>query len=180
MRSTCSLAFLFLVTSVAAAQDDAAEGGLVDETFEGLEWRALGPALMSGRIADIAIHPEKPSTWYVAVGSGNVWKTTNAGTTIDADLRYGDEPQRWLVLGRRRDARPERGPTSIWVGTGENVSGRHVGYGDGVYRSSIERRRELEKHMGLDRLSEHIGPVLSSTRGIRTSSSWPPKGPLWS
>ena len=36
---------------------------------------------MSGRIADIAIHPRDQSTWYVAVGSGNLWKTTNAGTT---------------------------------------------------------------------------------------------------
>ena len=26
-------------------------------------------------------------------------------------------------------------PEIVWVGTGENVSGRHVGWGDGVYRS---------------------------------------------
>ena len=26
-------------------------------------------------------------------------------------------------------------PDIVWVGTGENVSGRHVGYGDGIYRS---------------------------------------------
>jgi photosystem II stability/assembly factor-like uncharacterized protein len=42
---------------------------------------------MSGRVADIAVHPDDQSTWYVAVGSGNLWKTTNAGTTWDADLR---------------------------------------------------------------------------------------------
>ena len=30
---------------------------------------------MSGRIADIAIHPNHENTWYVAVGSGGVWKT---------------------------------------------------------------------------------------------------------
>ena len=50
-------------------------------TFSGLEWRGIGPALMSGRIADIAVHPHDQSVWYVAVGSGGVWKTTNAGTT---------------------------------------------------------------------------------------------------
>ena len=49
--------------------------------FDGLKLRALGPALMSGRIADIAIDPTDPSTWYVAVGSGGVWKTVNGGTT---------------------------------------------------------------------------------------------------
>ena len=47
----------------------------------GLTMRGIGPAFMGGRIADIAIHPSKPSTWYLAVGSGGVWKTTNAGTT---------------------------------------------------------------------------------------------------
>jgi photosystem II stability/assembly factor-like uncharacterized protein len=36
---------------------------------------------MSGRIADIAIHPGDDNTWYVAVASGGVWKTTNAGVT---------------------------------------------------------------------------------------------------
>jgi len=50
-------------------------------SFKGLELRSIGPALMSGRIADIAIHPADPSLWYVAVGSGGVWKTINAGTT---------------------------------------------------------------------------------------------------
>ena len=46
-----------------------------------LKFRAIGPALMSGRIADIAVDRVKPNTWYVAVGSGNLWKTVNAGTT---------------------------------------------------------------------------------------------------
>ena len=51
------------------------------KAFDGLKLRAIGPALNSGRIADIAIHPTTTSTMYVAVGSGGVWKTVNAGTT---------------------------------------------------------------------------------------------------
>jgi len=43
--------------------------------------RNVGPAFLSGRIADIAVHPNNESVWYVAVGSGGVWKTENAGTT---------------------------------------------------------------------------------------------------
>ena len=50
--------------------------------FSGLKFRSIGPAFMSGRIADIAIHPQKASTWYVAVGSGGVWKTRDAGQTL--------------------------------------------------------------------------------------------------
>ena len=48
-----------------------------------IPWRSVGPALMSGRIADLAIDPENPNVWYVAAGSGGVWKTTNAGTNDD-------------------------------------------------------------------------------------------------
>ncbi|MGA1392204.1 MAG: WD40/YVTN/BNR-like repeat-containing protein, partial [Phycisphaerales bacterium] len=47
----------------------------------GLKFRSIGPALMSGRVSDIAVDPVKPQIWYVAMGSGNLWKTTNAGTT---------------------------------------------------------------------------------------------------
>ena len=51
------------------------------DPFKSLEFRNIGPAMTSGRVIDIAIHPNDRSTWYVAVGSGGVWKTTNAGTT---------------------------------------------------------------------------------------------------
>ncbi len=49
-----------------------------------LRWRSVGPALISGRISDLAIHPTRRATWYVATASGGLWKTTNAGTTFDA------------------------------------------------------------------------------------------------
>ena len=49
----------------------------------GLSFRSIGPALTSGRIADFAVHPTKKSTYYVAVASGGVWKTVNAGTTFE-------------------------------------------------------------------------------------------------
>ncbi len=52
-----------------------------DDNFTGLKFRSIGPALMSGRISDVAVHPEDENTWYLAVGSGNVWKTVNAGVT---------------------------------------------------------------------------------------------------
>ena len=70
-----------LVMLSAHAQDED-EGPLSEGTFKGMELRPIGPALMSGRIADVAIHPDFPNTWYVGVGSGGVWRTTNAGTTF--------------------------------------------------------------------------------------------------
>ncbi|HEX7024734.1 MAG TPA: hypothetical protein VF187_07945, partial [Gemmatimonadales bacterium] len=43
--------------------------------FGGLRFRSIGPAMTSGRIGEIAIHPGNRSVWYVAVHSGGVWKT---------------------------------------------------------------------------------------------------------
>ena len=49
--------------------------------LSGLKWRSLGPAFMSGRISDIDWDPKDSSVWYVAAGSGGVWKTKNAGVS---------------------------------------------------------------------------------------------------
>ncbi|MGW8268479.1 MAG: hypothetical protein ACWGSQ_19080, partial [Longimicrobiales bacterium] len=46
-----------------------------------LALRNIGPALVSGRISDVAVDPRNRSVWYVGVSSGGVWKTTNRGTT---------------------------------------------------------------------------------------------------
>ena len=72
--------FIFSFNS-AQAQDKKEEKVSVKAALSGFKFRSIGPAFMSGRIADIAIDPENENTWYVAVGSGGVWKTTNAGTT---------------------------------------------------------------------------------------------------
>jgi len=138
-------------------------------TFSGLKFRSIGPAFMSGRIADIAIHPEKPSTWYVAVGSGGVWKTTNAGTTwmplFDAQASYSTG---CVTIDPNN-------PNVIWVGTGENVGGRHVGYGDGVYRS--EDGGKSWKNMGLKE-SHHISRILVHPQD--PDILWvAAQGPLW-
>ena len=61
--------------------DGADDKPMSSGTFSGLKWRSIGPALMSGRIGDFAVNPENHSEYYVAVCSGGVWKTVNAGTT---------------------------------------------------------------------------------------------------
>lgn len=65
----------------AQANDEEDSSPLSSSNFEAFSLRNIGPAFMSGRIADIIIVPDDPATWYVAVGSGGVWKTENAGTT---------------------------------------------------------------------------------------------------
>ncbi|MGB5820493.1 MAG: glycosyl hydrolase [Saonia sp.] len=143
---------------------------LTAETFSGLEFRNLGPALTSGRIADIAIHPENESIWYVAVGSGGVWKTTNAGTTWKPIF---DKQTSYSIGCITIDP---NNPRTIWVGTGENVGGRHVGFGDGVYVSKDDGK--TWNNMGLKQ-SEHISKIIIHPEN--PDVIWvAAQGPLWS
>src|SRR5262249_40787233 len=50
-------------------------------TFTGLRLRSVGPAVTSGRVTGIAVHPRDRGHYFVAAASGGVWMTTNAGTT---------------------------------------------------------------------------------------------------
>ena len=134
-----------------------------------LKLRNIGPAFLSGRIADIAIHPDDNDTWYVAVGSGGVWKTENSGTT-------------WQPLFDKENSYSTGSVTIdpsntniIWVGTGENVGGRHVGYGDGVYKS--EDGGQSWKNMGL-KTSEQISEIIVHPEDSKII--WvAAQGPLW-
>ena len=102
-----------------------------DDNFTGLKFRSIGTALMSGRISDVAVHPEDENTWYLAVGSGNVWKTVNAGVTWDPIF---DDQGSYSIGCVTIDP---NNPLVVWVGTGEDLGGRHFGYGDGIYRSEM-------------------------------------------
>ncbi|MHB8094666.1 MAG: WD40/YVTN/BNR-like repeat-containing protein [Candidatus Aminicenantales bacterium] len=136
----------------------------------GLKFRNIGPALMSGRIADLAVHPGNRNVWYAAVGSGGVWKTANAGATWTP--LFDDQPSYSIGCLSLDPKNPE----VIWVGTGENVSGRHVAYGDGVYKS-LNGGKTWTK-MGLPD-SEHIGRILIDPRDSSVVYV-AAEGPLWS
>lgn len=165
---TCLLATTVFSLSAAAATDP--RPGMDEKTFSGLKWRGVGPALMSGRIADIAVDPDRRSTWYVAVGSGGVWKTDNRGTTWTPVF---DGQGSYSIGAITLDPNDSN---VVWVGTGENVSGRHVGFGDGVYRS-LDRGATWE-NMGL-KDSEHIGMIRIDPRDSNVIYV-AAQGPLWS
>ncbi len=138
-------------------------------TFEGLAFRNLGPAITSGRIGDIAVHPVHKDTWYVLVASGGLWKTENAGTTwtpiFDGEGSYS--------LGCV--TLDPKNPLTLWVGSGENNSQRSVGYGDGVYKSKDGGK--TWENMGL-KASEHIAKILIDPRDSNVVYV-AAQGPLW-
>ena len=139
-------------------------------SLNAFKFRNVGPAFLSGRIADIAIHPNNENIWYVAVGSGGVWMTDNAGTTWKPI--FDSQP----VYSIGSVTIDPSNPSIIWVGSGENVGGRHVGYGDGVYKSTDGGKSW--KNMGLKK-SEHISEIIvhpDDSNVVYVAS----QGPLWS
>jgi photosystem II stability/assembly factor-like uncharacterized protein len=138
-------------------------------TFNGLRMRSIGPAFTSGRISGFAVDPNKPSNYYVAVASGGVWKTVNAGITWTPIF---DNEASYSIGAITLDP---KNPLTVWVGTGENNSQRSVSYGSGLYKSEDGGRSW--RNVGL-KTSEHIGRIAIDPKDsnvVYVAS----QGPLW-
>jgi photosystem II stability/assembly factor-like uncharacterized protein len=134
-----------------------------------LKFRSIGPAMISGRIIDLAVNPENTSEYYVAVASGGVFKTENGGISY---FPIFDSQKSYSIGCITIDP---NNTNVIWVGTGENNSQRSVSWGDGVYKS-LDGGKSW-KNMGLKK-SEHIGKILIDPRN--SNVIWvASQGPLW-
>ena len=138
--------------------------------FGGFKFRSIGPALVSGRIVDLAVNPKNTSEYYVASANGGVWKTTNAGVTYTPIFDNEGSCSIGCVAIDPINA------NVVWVGSGENNNQRVVGYGDGVYKS--EDGGKSWKNVGL-KMSEHIGKIAidPNNTDIVYLAAY---GPLWS
>ena len=166
-----SFSLLFLMSSfnLEAQRKKKKVEKAAEISLEAFKFRNIGPAFLSGRIADIAVHPDNDNVWYVAVGSGGVWKTENSGTTWSPIFDDQASYSTGCITIDPND------PARIWVGSGENVGGRHVGYGDGVYLSPDSGA--TWKNMGLKN-SEHISKIVvhpNNSDVVWVAS----QGPLW-
>ncbi len=164
---------LFLALALAPVQPADTPKDKKDEKslpVAALKPRLVGPAVTSGRVVRFAVNPNDRSQYFVAVASGGVWKTTNAGTTwtpvFDGEGSYSIG---CVVMDPKN-------PSVLWVGTGENNSQRSVGYGDGVYKSTDGGKTWA--NVGLKQ-SEHIGKILIDPRDSDTVYV-AAQGPLWS
>jgi photosystem II stability/assembly factor-like uncharacterized protein len=163
-----------LLAMVAPAYADEEEEDKDDKpmsasTFAGLKFRSIGPAIASGRICDFAVNPENHAHYFVAVCSGGVWKTENAGITYQPVF---DGEGSYSVGCVTMDP---HNPSTVWVGSGENNSQRSVSFGDGVYRTR-DGGKSWE-NLGLKE-SEHIGKIVIDPRDsdvVYVAAH----GPLW-
>ena len=116
-----------------------------------IQFRNIGPSIMSGRVVDLDVNPDDPTEFYVAYATGGLWHTTNNGQSfvpimdsIDV-LFIGDIAVNW-----------SGGKRTIWVGTGEVNSSRSSYAGIGIYKSS--NNGKTWDYMGLPE-SHHIGKI---------------------
>ncbi len=177
MKKILSLFIVLFIMAIPCMSQKAekSKGDTIITTslVSGLKFRNIGPAWASGRIADFAVNPANPAEYYVAIASGNVWKTENNGTTFKPVFdNYGA-----YSIGIVK-ADPTNFNT-VWVGTGENNHQRALGYGDGVYKSTDGGKSF--KNMGL-RESRQIGGIVIDPRNSDIvfvaceGSAWGPGG----
>ena len=131
----CALAVAFGAQSIVGRSEQgpaSAPGGALTGggPFDSLHFRPIGPASMSGRISDLAVYESNPAIFYVGTAHGGVWKTTNAGTTFEAQFQ-----DRGLIsIGDVTVS--QNNPDLVWVGTGESNNRQSTSWGDGVYKST--------------------------------------------
>lgn len=166
-----SILLVFFILAFGFSQKSTAGTSVWNEkTFSGLEFRSVGPAFMAGRLSDIAIDPKNENVWYAAVSSGGLWKTINAGTT----WKPLTDKESFYATGCVTIDPNNSG--TIWLGTGENNGGRHIGIGHGIYKS--DDGGETWKNMGLKK-SEHLSKII--VHPDNSNIVWvASQGPLWS
>ncbi len=140
------------------ASPPAAAPSLADSVFANLSFRNIGPANMSGRIADVEGVPGDPTVVYVGSASGGVWKSTNAGQTWSPIF----DKQPVMSIG---DLALEPGnPEGVYVGSGEGNVRNSVSFGVGVFKTTDGGR--TWRHLGLGD-TRHIPRIVVNPKDPR-------------
>src|SRR5207245_4538540 len=95
-----------------------------------LKARAIGPAIMGGRISDIAFDPADSHTYYVALATGGLMKTSDGGGSFQGVF------ERETVASTGAVAVAPSNAKIVWLGTGEANDRNSSGWGKGVFRST--------------------------------------------
>ena len=149
-RAAAPAALALALTQAAPSEAQQLTVPQVTSAVAALEWRNIGPTIMSGRVSDIAVVESDPRVFYVGTATGGVWRTRNAGITFEpifddeATSSIGD-----VTLAQSN-------PNVVWVGTGEPQNRQSSPWGNGVYRSTDAGRTWT--HLGLEN-THHISRI---------------------
>ncbi|HKW88130.1 MAG TPA: hypothetical protein VJN21_05185 [Candidatus Acidoferrales bacterium] len=142
--SILSISVLSVVACVpgARAQEATTSTPTIESALANLKMRAIGPAIMGGRIDDIAADPTNPEVIYIGAAAGGAWKTTDGGMTWTPIFENEPNPSIGAI------AVAPSNPSIVWIGTGEANNRQSASWGDGVYKSTDGGKTWA--HMGLD------------------------------
>lgn len=145
-----ALCCVTLGAQTALAQNQSS-APTIESATANLKMRAIGPAIMGGRIDDIAVAETDPKTVYIGAAAGGLWKSTDGGMTWTSIFDNEPNPSIGAI------AVAPSNPSIIWVGTGEANNRQSASWGDGVYKSTDGGK--TWSHVGLDD-TQAIGRVV--------------------
>ena len=161
--------FFFLSTSfLCFGQQSATSASKVAESLKIKEQLAqnslvknvsftnIGPTVMSGRVADVAVNPNNTTEFYVGYASGGLWYTNNNGTTFTPILDNSPTQN----IG---DIAVDWNSGTIWVGTGEKNSSRSSYAGIGLLKSTDQGK--TWQNMGLTD-SHHVSRIVINPNNV--------------
>ena len=129
-----------------------------ESLIKSIRFRNVGPSVMSGRVVDVDVNPDKSSEFYVAYATGGIWYTNNNGQSFTPVFDSLDH----LFIG---DIAVDWKSRTIYAGTGEVNSSRSTYAGTGVFKSTDGGK--TWQYLGLSD-THHIGKVLISPNNPNT------------
>ncbi len=162
MRQILSISLSLISSFVVFSQPNPTDAESIINAYENkevlvqssrvknLEFRNIGPTIMSGRVVALEVNSQDPTKFYVAYASGGVWYTDNNGTSFNS---ISDD---WPTQNIGEIAMDWNNGI-LWVGTGENNSSRSSYSGIGILKTNADGSNW--KNVGLHD-SHHIGKIL--------------------
>lgn len=126
-----------------------AEAKIDSHTFGAIKARAIGPAVMGGRIAAIDAVSTTPQIIYVGSSGGGVWKSINGGNSFKPVFDKHTQAVGAIAIDPSNTG-------TVYVGTGETWVRNSVSVGTGLYKTSDGGLNW--KRVGLEK-SERIGRI---------------------
>jgi photosystem II stability/assembly factor-like uncharacterized protein len=122
-----------------------------DPLLKGFEFRSIGPAVMMGRVDDIAGSEKDPMVLYVGFATGGLWKSTDGGIHWKSLMdNLPNENIGAIGLAPSDDK-------VVYVGTGEANNRQSSSIGNGVWGSTDGG--QTWTHLGLDD-TQSIGRIV--------------------
>ena len=143
------IAFCALLSGVSLSAFSQ-EKMIAGEYFGDLKARHIGPALMSGRVSDVELHPKNSNIVLIGSAGGGVWKSQDGGVRFNSIFDGYCQSIGVVTID------PNDPDNTYWVGTGETWTRNSVSMGDGIYKTTDGGKNWTK--MGLEK-SDRIASI---------------------